>query len=388
MTEKTVTILGSTGSIGKSTIDVLLKANIPFRIKALVGNQNVSLLAKQAEILKPEMVVTADETKYLELKKLLNKQNVHVAAGKNAVVEAAKLDADWTMSAIVGAAGLEPSVEVIKRGKILALANKETLVCAGKLVMEMIKKYNTTLIPVDSEHSAIFQCLANNKKTEVDHLLLTASGGPFFLKDKEYMANVTPQQALKHPNWSMGAKISIDSATMMNKGLEIIEAFYLFNLPAEKINVLIHPQSIIHSAVAYIDGAVIAQLGNPDMKTPIAYAFGWPNRIDAKIAKLDLTKIASLTFFTPDEEKFPALKLAKQALKIGCEATNVLNAANEIAVNAFLNQKIRFLDIAKVVKKVLENINTFKLNSIDDALALDKLAREKAKIVIKRMEEK
>ncbi|MBR7159305.1 MAG: 1-deoxy-D-xylulose-5-phosphate reductoisomerase [Alphaproteobacteria bacterium] len=388
MTEKTVSILGATGSIGKSTVDVLRHTDIPFSVKALVGNRNISLLAEQAKTLRAEMAVTADETKYAELKELLAGTSVKVGAGKSAVLEAATMDADWTMSAIVGAAGLEPSAEVIKRGKTLALANKETLVCAGDIVMDMVQKYNTTLVPVDSEHSAIFQCLENNQKNAVDSLLLTASGGPFFLKDREYMETVTPQQAVAHPKWNMGAKISVDSATMMNKGLEIIEAHHLFAMPAEKINVVIHPQSIIHSAVAYIDGSVIAQLGNPDMRVPIAYAFGWPQRISSPVEKLDLPKIASLSFFTPDEEKFPALKLAKQALKAGSEATNVLNAANEIAVAAFLDRKIRFLDIAKVGEKVLENIKTFKLNSVDDAVALDKKARAEAEIVVQSLEPK
>lgn len=388
MTEKTVSILGATGSIGKSTVDVLRHTDIPFSVKALVGNRNISLLAEQAKTLRAEMAVTADETKYAELKELLAGTSVKVGAGKAAVLEAVTMDADWTMSAIVGAAGLEPSAEVIKRGKTLALANKETLVCAGDIVMDMVQKYNTTLVPVDSEHSAIFQCLENNQKNAVDSLLLTASGGPFFLKDREYMETVTPQQAVAHPKWNMGAKISVDSATMMNKGLEIIEAHHLFAMPAEKINVVIHPQSIIHSAVAYIDGSVIAQLGNPDMRVPIAYAFGWPQRISSPVEKLDLPKIASLSFFTPDEEKFPALKLAKQALKAGSEATNVLNAANEIAVAAFLDRKIRFLDIAKVGEKVLENIKTFKLNSVDDAVALDKKARAEAEIVVQSLEPK
>ena len=388
MTEKTVSILGATGSIGKSTVDVLRHTDIPFSVKALVGNRNISLLAEQAKTLRAEMAVTADETKYAELKELLAGTSVKVGAGKAAVLEAVTMDADWTMSAIVGAAGLEPSAEVIKRGKTLALANKETLVCAGDIVMDMVQKYNTTLVPVDSEHSAIFQCLENNQKNAVDSLLLTASGGPFFLKDREYMETVTPQQAVAHPKWNMGAKISVDSATMMNKGLEIIEAHHLFAMPAEKINVVIHPQSIIHSAVAYIDGSVIAQLGNPDMRVPIAYAFGWPQRISSPVEKLDLPKIASLSFFTPVEEKFPALKLAKQALKAGSEATNVLNAANEIAVAAFLDRKIRFLDIAKVGEKVLENIKTFKLNSVDDAVALDKKARAEAEIVVQSLEPK
>ena len=388
MTEKTVSILGATGSIGKSTVDVLRHTDIPFSVKALVGNRNISLLAEQAKTLRAEMAVTADETKYAELKELLAGTSVKVGAGKAAVLEAVTMDADWTMSAIVGAAGLEPSAEVIKRGKTLALANKETLVCAGDIVMDMVQKYNTTLVPVDSEHSAIFQCLENNQKNAVDSLLLTASGGPFFLKDREYMETVTPQQAVAHPKWNMGAKISVDSATMMNKGLEIIEAHHLFAMPAEKINVVIHPQSIIQSAVAYIDGSVIAQLGNPDMRVPIAYAFGWPQRISSPVEKLDLPKIASLSFFTPDEEKFPALKLAKQALKAGSEATNVLNAANEIAVAAFLDRKIRFLDIAKVGEKVLENIKTFKLNSVDDAVALDKKARAEAEIVVQSLEPK
>lgn len=379
MFEKSITILGSTGSIGKSTVDIIRRHPDLYRVKALTGNRNVALLAEQAVMLKAETAVTASKEKYAELKDLLAGKGVRVEAGDEAVAAAAAEDADWTMSSIVGAAGLIPTMEVVKRGKTLALANKETLVCAGEIVMKAIKEYKTTLVPVDSEHSAIFQTLEEKHRGAVDRILLTASGGPFREKDTAFMEKVTPEQAVAHPNWSMGAKISVDSATMMNKGLEIIEAYHLFGFPADRIEVLVHPQSIVHSAVGYKDGSVLAHMGMPDMRTPIAYALAYPERMDSPTEKLDFTKIAALTFSHPDEERFPALRLAKECLAKGQTATAVMNAANEIAVGAFLNRKIGFLDIVRIVEKVVSNSVLTPVSSIGDVIAVDAKAREDAR---------
>ena len=274
-------------------------------------------------------------------------------------------------------------MEVVKRGKTLALANKETLVCAGEIVMRAIKETNTTLVPVDSEHSAIFQTLEERHRAAVDRILLTASGGPFREKDAAFMAQVTPEQAVAHPNWSMGAKISVDSATMMNKGLEIIEAYHLFGFGTDRIEVLVHPQSIVHSAVAYIDGSVLAHLGMPDMRTPIAYALAYPDRMESPTKPLDLTALSGLAFSHPDEEKFPALRVAKAALNKGQTATAVMNAANEVAVGAFLNRKIGFLDIVKTVEAVLEQMPLPAVRTIEDVIAVDAQARKQAAAVIR-----
>lgn len=381
---KSITILGSTGSIGKSTVDIIRRYPQQYQVKALTGNQNVSLLAEQAKLLNAELAVTADETKYAELKELLAGTSVRVAAGFQAVIDAAKEDADWTMSSIVGAAGLLPTMEVVKRGKTLALANKETLVCAGEIVMQAVQKYKTTLIPVDSEHSAIFQTLEEKHRNAFDRILLTASGGPFREKDIAFMEKVTPEQAVAHPNWSMGAKISVDSATMMNKGLEIIEACHLFNVGVDQIEVLVHPQSIVHSAVGYRDGSVLAHMGMPDMRTPITYALAYPDRMESPTAKLDLTKMSGLTFFAPDEERFPALRLAKECQKKGQTATAVMNAANEVAVGAFLNRKIGFLDIVSTVQKVVEMSPLDPVSTIQDVIRVDNDARKTANNLLQK----
>ncbi len=379
MAEKSVTILGSTGSIGKSTVDIVRRYPDKYRVVALTGNQNVPLLAEQAKMLRAEVAVTANKDKYSELKDLLSGTPVRVEAGFDAVIDAAKLDADWTMSSIVGAAGLLPTMEVVKRGKTLALANKETLVCAGEIVMKAIRDARATLVPVDSEHSAIFQTLENEHRSAVDRILLTASGGPFREKDAAFMEKVTPEQAVAHPNWSMGAKISVDSATMMNKGLEIIEARHLFGFGADRIEVLVHPQSIVHSAVAYVDGSVLAHMGMPDMRTPISYALAYPDRMVSPTARLDLTALSGLTFFAPDETRFPALRLAKECLKKGQAATAIMNAANEVAVGAFLRRKIGFLDIVRVVEKIVERLPANPVTTIHDVIAVDLLAREETK---------
>lgn len=380
---KSVTILGSTGSIGKSTVDIIRRHPDDYRVVALTGNKNIALLAEQAKLLNAEVAVTADKNNYAALKDALSGSSVRVEAGDDAVKAAAGLDADWTMSSIVGAAGLIPTMEAIKRGKTLALANKETLVCAGEIVMRAIKETKTVLVPVDSEHSAIFQTLEERHRAAVDRILLTASGGPFREKDTAFMAQVTPEQAVAHPNWSMGAKISVDSATMMNKGLEIIEAYHLFGFGTDRIEVLVHPQSIVHSAVAYIDGSVLAHLGMPDMRTPIAYALAYPDRMESSTKPLDLTALSGLTFSHPDEEKFPALRVAKTALNKGQTATAVMNAANEVAVGAFLNRKIGFLDIVKTVEAVLDKMSLPAVRTIEDVIAVDAQAREQAAAVIR-----
>ncbi len=379
---KSVTILGSTGSIGKNTVDVIARFPDRFNVKALTGNKNIALLAQQAKELHAEIAVTADKALYGELKELLSGSGIRVEAGAEAVVAAAAEPADATMSSIVGSAGLLPTMAVIGRGGDLLLANKETLVCAGEIVMKAVKDKRISLIPVDSEHSAIFQTLEEKHRSAVDRILLTASGGPFRDKDAAFMENVTPEQAVAHPNWSMGAKISVDSATMMNKGLEIIEACHLFAFPADKIEVVVHPQSVVHSAVAYVDGSVLAHMGNPDMRTPIAYALGWPERIASPTKPLDLTAFSGLTFFHPDESRFPALRTAKAALKKGQTATDVMNAANEVAVGAFLNREIGFTDIVKTVDAVLEASDLSPVRTIDDVVAVDKQARERARAMI------
>lgn len=379
---KTVTILGSTGSIGKSTVDVICRHAGRFKVKALTGNKNVALLAEQAKTLHAELAVTADKSLYAELKERLKDSGVRVEAGADAVIAAAAENADATMSSIVGSAGLLPTMAVVERGGDLLLANKETLVCAGDLVMRAVREKGITLIPVDSEHSAIFQTLEEKHRSSVDRILLTASGGPFRDKDAAFMEKVTPEQAVAHPNWSMGAKISVDSATMMNKGLEIIEACHLFSFPADRIEVVVHPQSIVHSAVAYVDGSVLAHMGNPDMRTPIAYALGWPERIASPTKPLDLTALSGLTFFRPDESRFPALRTAKSALNLGQTATDVMNAANEVAVGAFLNREIGFTDIVKTVDAVLEASDLTPVKTIGDVVAVDKAARERARALI------
>jgi len=373
-----VTILGSTGSVGCNTIDLIDRQPGAFQIEALTAYDNVELLAEQSRRLRPALAVVADPARYAALKEALAGSGVRVAAGPQAVLEAATLPAEWVMAAIVGAAGLAPTLEAVRRGAVVALANKETLVCAGSLMTAEIKRCGATLLPVDSEHSAIFQVFDFERLDGVERIILTASGGPFRRFSRDEMAQVTPAQAVKHPNWSMGAKISVDSATMMNKGLELIEAHHLFGLPEERIDILVHPQSVIHSLVSYIDGSVLAQLGSPDMRTPIAYALAWPQRMAAPSARLDLAEIASLTFEAPDVVRFPAMALARQALKDGGGAPTVLNAANEVAVAGFLAGRLGFLDIARVVEETLAGVPPCRLVSFDQVHELDRQAREEA----------
>lgn len=372
---RSVTVLGSTGSVGKNTVDLLLRDPGAYRVEALVANRNIKELVEQAKALKPAVAVVADEAAYGDLKDALAGTGIEAAAGFAAVVEAACRPADWVMSAIVGAAGLEPTLAAVRRGAFVALANKETLVSAGALVMAEVIRHGATLIPVDSEHSAIFQVFDTTQRDSVEKIILTASGGPFRTWTREQMAAATPAQAVAHPNWSMGSKISVDSATMMNKGLEIIEAFHLFDLTEERIDVLVHPQSVIHSMVSYIDGSVLAQLGTPDMRTPIAYALGWPRRIAAPSARLDLGTIGSLTFEAPDPDRFPALRLVRQALKGGGALATVLNAANEVAVARFLSGEIGFLAIADIVEQAMSRIPNLVPSSLADVLSIDAEAR-------------
>ena len=354
---RTVVVLGSTGSVGVSTLDLFEKSGAEVEILALTAGRNVELLARQALRWRPKIVVIEDERLLGELRERLSGSGINAAGGALAIEDAAAMGADWVMSAIVGAAGLAPTLAAARKGSVIALANKESLVCAGPALLDASRKAGGKVIPVDSEHSAIFQVLQPDCIDRVARLILTASGGPFRTWTREQMALATPEQAVAHPNWSMGAKISIDSATMMNKGLEMIEASYLFSTPGERIDVLIHPQSVIHSMVEYSDGSTLAQLGPPDMRSPIACAFAWPDRLPWPAPRLDLAAMGQLTFERPDSLRFPAIDLARSALDAGGGAPAAMNAANEIAVAAFLDRKIGFLDIAPLVSDTLDRMN-------------------------------
>lgn len=381
---RSVSILGSTGSIGCNTVDLLARNPDAFTVQALTGNRNVKLLAEQALRLGAKLAVVADESLYGELKDLLSGSAVEAAAGDAAVAEAAAQPSDIVVAAIVGTAGLKPTLEATRRGALVALANKETLVSAGAIMTEEVKNGGATLIPVDSEHSAIFQVFDFERAESVSKITLTASGGPFREKTLTEMQVMTPAQAVAHPNWDMGAKISIDSATMMNKGLEMIEAFHLFPVTSDEIEVLVHPQSVIHSMVSYVDGSVLAQLGTPDMRTPIAYALAWPARMAAPSETLSLVDIGTLTFEAPDLVRFPALRLARESLEAGGSAPTVLNAANEIAVAAFLDGQIGFLDIAQTVERVLDDMDTVALGDIETVFAIDAEARRRTTALISK----
>ncbi|MBI1239579.1 MAG: 1-deoxy-D-xylulose-5-phosphate reductoisomerase [Alphaproteobacteria bacterium] len=381
-----ITILGATGSVGASTLDLIahLRKGQPdaYEIEALTGFQNTIVLARCARAAGAKLAVIGEPEKYRELKDALAGTGIEAAAGPDALLEAAARPADWVMAAIVGTAGLRPAMAALRPGTTLALANKECLVSAGDVFMRAVAEAGVQLLPVDSEHNAIFQVFEEPNRSAVDRLILTASGGPFRLWDRERMAKATPEQAVAHPNWSMGAKISVDSATLMNKGLELIEAHYLFDMPAERLEVLIHPQSVIHSLVAYVDGSVLAQLGTPDMRTPIAFALGYPERIAAPAERLDLVRIGQLTFEAPDFQRFPCLGLAVAALKQGRGTPTILNAANEVAVGAFLERRIGFGAIAGLVEATLMAAEraglTGKPGSLVDVLERDRWARETA----------
>jgi 1-deoxy-D-xylulose-5-phosphate reductoisomerase len=377
-----VTVLGATGSVGCSTLDLIERNPGRYAVEALTAGRNVERLIEQALQFKPRLAVIAEPAAYGRLKEGLAGTGIEAAAGDAAVIEAAERPAEWVMAGIVGAAGLPPTLAAARRGAIVAFANKECLVSAGEFMLAEVKRHGATLLPVDSEHNAIFQVFESERREAVERIILTASGGPFRTLEHATMSQVTPAQAVAHPNWVMGAKISVDSATMMNKGLEIIEAHHLFGLHEAQIDVLIHPQSVIHSMVAYIDGSVLAQLGTPDMRTPIAYALGWPERIAAPAARLDLGRIGQLTFEPPDPERFPALRLARQALQCGGAAPTILNAANEVAVHGFLAGRIGFLDIVRTVEATLEAIPARVLASLDDVLAADTEARARANEMI------
>ena len=380
---RSLSILGSTGSIGVSTLDVVRRHPDKFSVTALAAGTDIALLAEQIKEFRPLAVSIRDEESVKKLRELCGEYKPDILFGvEGASTIAESNGTDMVVSAIVGAAGLVPTVRAIKAGKHIALANKETLVVAGQLVSDLVKEHKVHLLPVDSEHSAVFQSLAGHRAEDVERIILTASGGPFRNTPAEELKQVTLEQALKHPQWSMGAKITIDSATMMNKGLEVIEAHWLFNVPAEKIGVVVHPQSIIHSMVEYIDGCVMAQLGAPDMRAPIAYALAWPERCESGIPKLDLAKIGTLTFEEPDMVRFPALRLAFEALKAGRTYPAVLNAANEIAVAAFLDRKIGFTEIAETVEKTLQAHEAYSPVELDDYLQADRWARESAQKLI------
>lgn len=383
-----VVVLGSTGSIGLSTLSLFEESGAPVEILALTAGRNVERLIQQARRWTPQVAVIEDESKFQQLKDGLTGTGVRAAAGAAAVSEAAAMGADWVMSAIVGAAGLAPTVAAARTGAVIALANKESLVCAGPALLAIAKAAGGSVIPVDSEHSAIFQVLQPACADKVARLILTASGGPFRTWEKAAMAEATPEQAIAHPNWSMGAKISVDSATMMNKGLEMIEASYLFGTPENRIDVVIHPQSVIHSLVEYADGSTLAQLGPPDMRAPIACAFAWPDRLPWPAPRLDLAAYGQLTFESPDLDRFPSIGIAREALRLEGGAPAAMNAANEVAVAAFLDRRIGFLDIAAAVAGTLERMNSLgnlavaQSDAVDNAMMIDASARRIAAEVV------
>ena len=379
---RAVTVLGATGSIGDSTMDLIRASPDRYRVEALTANNNVEALAKLAREFDARFVAIADPKCLGSLKDALAGTDTECGAGESAIIEAASRPSDWVMAAVSGAAGLKPALAAVDRGVSVALANKECLVCAGDFFMERAAKAGACILPADSEHNALFQALSSGNREELVRVIITASGGPFRTWASGDIEQATLAQALKHPNWSMGQKITIDSASMMNKGLEVIEASYLFGLSPDEIDVLVHPQSIIHGMVEFSDRSVVAQLGAPDMRTPIAHCLGWPDRIIGPAAKLDLAKIGQLTFEAPDFKRFPGLRLAYDALRTGRGATTVYNAANEIAVAAFIAGKIRFGAIARLVEATLEAWmragNLAPLASADDAIDLDHNARDRA----------
>ncbi|WP_448664532.1 1-deoxy-D-xylulose-5-phosphate reductoisomerase [Sphingomonas sp. CJ20] len=375
---KRITILGATGSVGSSTLDLVERSPDAFEVVALTAHRDVAKLAAAAIRTRAKCAVVADATCLGALREALAGTGIDARAGADAVCEAARMGADWTMAAIVGTAGLKPVMAALESGGTVALANKESLVSAGDVMMAAAGAHGVTLLPVDSEHNAVFQCLDRTAPRGVRRIILTASGGPFRQKSLEEMRAITPQQAVAHPNWSMGAKISVDSATMMNKGLELIEAYHLFPVEPAQLDVIVHAQSVVHSMVEYVDGSVLAQLGTPDMRTPIAFALAWPERMETPCEALDLARIARLDFEAPDMVRFPALALARQALAAGGARPAILNAANEVAVEAFLAGRIGFLEIAAIVADTLSRYDPAAPNSLDAVLAIDAEARVRA----------
>ena len=381
-----MTLLGATGSIGASTVDLLKRERNRFRVEAVCANKSAAALAALARELGARFAAVADPAAYGDLKAALAGTGIEVAAGESGLIEAAERPAEWVIGAITGAAGLKPTLAAAERGAIVALANKETLVCAGGLFMRRAAASGATVLPVDSEHNALFQAMSGSRREDVRRVILTASGGPFRAAPAEAVKAATVEQALKHPNWSMGAKITIDSATLMNKGLELIEAHHLFALASEQIDVLVHPQSIVHSLVEFCDGSLIAQLGSPDMRIPIAYCLAWPERIAGPAPRLDLARAATLTFEEPDLERFPALGLARRALEAGGAAPTVLNAANEVAVGEFLARRLNFAGISALVEATLDAALsrnwTAEPESVDEALSVDHNARLLARTLL------
>lgn len=390
---KGVAILGATGTIGVSTLDVLMRHKSDFRVVALTAHSQYLRLAEQCESVNPDyaVMVNADAAEQLRIELKQRDCKTEVLQGSEALSQVAALnEVDIVMAAIVGAAGLQSTVAAARAGKRILLANKESLVMSGRLFMDEVHRHGAELLPIDSEHNAIFQCMPVNYRDGLEQIgvrkiLLTGSGGPFRELAIEKLACVTPEQAIAHPNWNMGKKISVDSATMMNKGLELIEACWLFDTTLENIDVVLHPQSIIHSMVEYIDGSILAQLGQPDMRTPIAHALAWPQRIESGVARLGLTDMVNLSFTSPDEARYPCLRLAKQAMNVGGTATTILNAANEIAVQAFLDNMIRFTDIPKIVEYALQECSSTQADTIDTIIRADELARVVAREFVNSM---
>jgi len=384
LTMKNILLLGSTGSIGKSTLDVVSQNPDEFKVCTLVTNTNISLLADQIIQYKPDSAIIFDYTAYCEFEIKYSFNDTHIGFGNDALYHVMKNGGhDIFVNAFVGFAGLEPTARAIDIGLDIALANKETLVVAGELIMKLISQNNISLLPIDSEHSAIWQCLVGEEQNEVKRIILTASGGPFRTKNIAEFSDIKPEEALRHPNWDMGAKITIDSATMMNKGLEVIEAYWLYNVPLSQIEVVIHPQSIIHSMVEFTDNSIKAQLGMPDMRIPIQYALSYPRRLDLEVPVMDFKKIHSLTFESPDTEKFPCLKLAYQALENGRTYPAVLNAANEVVVAAFLEHKIKFLDISAYIDQMLQIHDPVAVKELYEYVEVDKITRIKTEEMIK-----
>jgi 1-deoxy-D-xylulose-5-phosphate reductoisomerase len=378
-----IAILGATGSIGKSTLDLIERSPERFDIVAVTAATNSEALADIARRTGAKLAVVADDARLGDLQARLAGTDCRAASGEEALVEAAAAEADLVIAAIVGCAGLRPVMAAVEAGRTVALANKEALVTAGELMTGAVARHGATLLPVDSEHNAIFQCLAGSDKDDVARIILTASGGPFRTASAETIATATPEQAVAHPNWSMGAKISVDSATLMNKGLELIEAHYLFGLPSNRIDILIHPQSVIHSMVEFVDGSVLAQLGTPDMRIPIAYALAWPERMETPAHRLDLVAVARLDFEAPDVGRFPALRVVREALEAGGAAPIVLNAANEVAVASFLSGEIRFTDIVRVVEEALGDAQARAPQSVGDVLEIDRVTRSRVRALMK-----
>ena len=383
--KKKITIFGSTGSVGNSTLDIINLHKDKYELIGLTINKDYKQLISQIKKYKPKVVSIKDPKAFKLFNKEFSCANVKVLGGENCLLDILDFETNFIMAAIVGSAGLLPVIEAANKGIDIGLANKESLVCSGKILQSILKKSGATLLPIDSEHNAIFQVFEESNINEVEKIILTASGGPFYGKKKHDLMEIKPEEAVLHPNWKMGKKISVDSATLMNKGLEFIEAHYLFDIPIEKIEVLIHPQSIVHSCVEYTDGSILSQMGTPDMKTPIAYALSYPKRISAPIKKLDLANIKKLSFHKPDNITFPALNLAIESIKVGGNAPTVLNAANEVAVDAFLQNKISFLSITKVVDLTLNKSNICQINSIDDVINEDYRARVISQDLIKKM---